>query len=179
MKLLFDFLPIFLFFLAYKIKGIFIATVVAIVVTIMQVIIVYTKKRTIEPIHILTLILIVTLGTATLFLHNELFIKWKPTAVNWVFAAVFIFSQYSKSKKTLLEKMMSHQITLPTHIWRNLNLSWGIFFCILGIANLYVVYHYDTNTWVNFKLFGTLGLTIIFVIIQAIYMTQYNDKQIN
>jgi intracellular septation protein len=178
MKLLFDFLPIFLFFIAYKISGIFAATIVAIITTLIQVLITYTQKRSVELMHILTLALIVILGLATLFLHNEMFIKWKPTAINWVFAIMFVLSQFSKNKKTILERMMSQQITLPKHIWKNLNLSWAIFFTLLGGMNLYVVYNFDTNAWVNFKLFGVLGLTILFVILQAIYMTQYMNQHV-
>lgn len=175
MKLLFDFLPVLLFFTAYKFYGIFVATGVAIAASILQVAIFWFKNRRIEPMHIITLVLIVTLGGATLLFYNELFIKWKPTAINWAFALVFLGSQLFMSKP-LIQKMMEKNVQLPTLIWKRLNLSWAVFFFLMGDANLYVIYHFDTDTWVNFKLFGVLGLTVLFVIIQAIYLTRHIEN---
>lgn len=172
MKLLFDFLPVLLFFITYKLSNIFIATAVAIATSVAQVTIFWFKNRRIEPMHVITLVLIIILGGATLLFYNELFIKWKPTAINWAFALAFFGSRLFMSKP-LIQKMMEKNVQLPTAIWKRLNASWEIFFLIMGTANLYVVYHFDTDTWVNFKLFGVLGLTLLFVIVQAVYLTRH------
>lgn len=172
MKLLFDFLPIVLFFIAFKMYDIYVATAVAIVASILQVATFWLKYRTVERMHIVTLILIVVLGGATLVLQDELFIKWKPTAINWAFALVFLGSQWVM-KKPLIQSMMEKGVSLPDDVWQRLNLSWVIFFVLMGVANLYVMYYFDTNTWVNFKLFGVLGLTIAFVVAQALYLSKH------
>ncbi|MBS0359462.1 MAG: septation protein A [Proteobacteria bacterium] len=178
MKLLFDFFPILLFFIAFKMYGIYMATGIAIAASIIQVVVFWLKNRRIENIHLITFAIIVVLGGATLLLHNEMFIKWKPTAINWGLALAFLVSHFI-GKKNLVQKMMDKNIDLPETIWKRLNIVWITFFTILGFANLYVVYNYDTNTWVNFKLFGVLGVTVLFVIIQAIYLSrhiQLNEK---
>src|SRR5690606_15227979 len=108
----------------------------------------------------------------TLLLHDAMFIKWKPTVIYWAFAIVFFGSQFI-GEKTLIQRMMENNISLQKPIWSRLNVSWGLFFAILGILNLYVIYHFDTNTWVNFKVFGGLGLTFVFVILQAVYLGRH------
>ena len=179
MKLLFDFFPIVLFFVAYKLYGIYIATTVAIAATFVQIGAYWLKNRTVEKMHLVTLALITILGGATLFLHDPIFIKWKPTLINWAFAIAFLVSNYV-GKKPILRRMMDKQITLPTKVWNRLNFSWASFFAIMGVINLFVVYNFDTNTWVNFKLFGMLGLTVLFVIIQAIYLSRHiQDDDLN
>lgn len=172
MKLLFDFLPIFLFFIAYKVYDIYVATIVAIVASCLQVTFFWFKHRRVETMHIITLVLIVVLGGATLLFKDETFIKWKPTGVNWMFGLVFLGSQFI-GKKTILERMMGANITLPAGIWTRLNAAWALFFIALGFINLYVAYNYDTDTWVNFKLFGMMGLTIGFIVLQAIYLSRH------
>jgi len=178
MKLLTDFFPIILFFLTFKFYGIYAATTVAIIAAIVQVSLFWLKHRRFEPMHLITLALIVILGGATLILHNELFIKWKPTAINWAFALVFLGSHFI-GERPLIQRMMAKNVSLPTLIWVRLNISWVIFFTLMGLANLYVIYHFDTNTWVNFKLFGVLGLTVVFVILQAIYLTRHLKEDNN
>ncbi len=172
MKLLFDFFPILLFFIAYKFFGIFVATAVAMIASLFQVGYYWFRHHRVEMLHIITLVTILILGSATLLLHNIMFIKWKPTVIYWVFALVFLITQFF-GPKTLLERMMDKQITLPPMLWKRLNLSWVFFWALMGIANLYVIYNYNTNTWVNFKLFGTLGLTILFVIGQSFFMRKH------
>jgi intracellular septation protein len=176
MKILFDFLPILLFFIAYKFYGIYIATGVAIAASILQTSLYWIKHRKIEAMPLITLVLIVLLGGATLVLHNELFIKWKPTAIDWAFALVFLVSQFIGSK-SITQRMLEKNVHLPSAIWTRLNASWIIFFTLMGLANLYVAYHFDTNTWVNFKLFGMVGLTLVFIIFQALYMARYVDHE--
>jgi len=194
MKLFFDFLPIALFFIAYKfgggiyhwdgqeydVKGIYVATAVMIVASILQVTITWLMTRKVEKSHLITLVLVLVLGGATLWLQNPNFIKWKPTAVNWLFALAFIIAQVF-SDKSLLERMMAEHIKLPSTIWFKLNISWILFFIGSGLANLYVAFNFDEATWVNFKLFGLLGLTIIFIIGQSIYLAKHAEEipQIN
>lgn len=172
MKLLLDFFPVLLFFIAYKWFGIYIATAVTIAACLFQVGYHYYRYQKIETLYIATLILVTVLGGATLFFHNELFIKWKPTAVNWVFATAFLLSQWF-GEKPLVQRLLENNLELPQLIWQRLNNSWIAFFTILGFLNIYIIYHYDTDTWVNFKLFGMLGLTVLFVIIQGIYLSKH------
>ncbi len=175
MKLLSDLFPIILFFVAYKFFGLYVATAVAMTVATIQVVAHWMKTRTFATMQIITMVLILVLGGATLFFHNELFIKWKPTAINWAFALAFILSQII-GKQPLIKRLLGTNISLPAPIWLRLNWSWVVFFMLMGTANLYVIYNFDTNTWVNFKLFGVLGLTVLFVIIQAIYLTRHIEE---
>lgn len=172
MKALLDFIPIALFFIAYKLGDIYTATVAAIVASLLQVGVSRYQSGKFEKIPLITLASIVLLGGATLLFRNELFIKWKPTALYWTLAVVFFLSQFI-GKKTLIQRAIEQNIQLPPRIWRQLNLSWALFFILMGIANLYVVYRHTTDTWVNFKLFGTMGLTLLFIIGQGIYMVKH------
>jgi len=186
MKLFFDFLPIVLFFIAYKfgggiytwdgqeydIKGIYVATAVMIVATVLQTSFNWFLHRKIEKSHLITLVLVLVLGGATLWLQNPDFIKWKPTAVNWLFALAFL-GAHIFTDKSLLERMMAEHIQLPTAIWFRLNIAWVLFFILSGVANLYVAFNFDEATWVNFKLFGLLGITIVFIIAQSIYLAKH------
>jgi len=119
--------------------------------------------------------LIFVLGGATLIFHKVIFIKWKPSIIYWLFSLLLIGSQFI-GKMTLIHRMIGDKIVLPKKIWSRVNLSWGIFFLLMGFLNLYVVYHYSTSSWVNFKLFGTLGLTIVFVFLQVIYMSRHMES---
>lgn len=172
MKLLLDFFPILLFFIAFKIYGIYVATAVAIIASIVQVAFVYYKNKRVEKMHIITLAMIVILGGATLIFQDEAFIKWKPSVVNWGFALAFLASHFI-GKKPIIRRMMDQAISLPDAVWVRLSLMWVIFFIFSGVANLYVAYQYDTDTWVNFKLFGLMGLTFLFIVVQGIYISRY------
>jgi intracellular septation protein len=182
MKLLFDFFPILLFFVTFKLyedphQGVLAATAVAIVATIVQVGITWWRTRRLEKMLLVTLALIVVLGGSTLLLEDEIYIKWKPTVVNWLFAAVFLATQFI-GERPLVRRLMESKVSLPDPVWGRLNLSWVVFFAALGVANLVVVYHTDTATWVNFKLFGLMGLTIAFVLGQAFYLARHvKDEQ--
>ncbi len=176
-KLLLDFFPVLLFFIVYKsyddpTEGIIAATAVAIVASIVQVAYTRFKYGRVENMHLITLALIVVLGGATILLRDEMFIKWKPSVVNWLFAAVFLGSQFIGSKN-IVRRMMDKAVTLEDVIWTRLNLAWAGFFVFAGLLNVYVVYNYDTDTWVNFKLFGLLGLTVAFVIAQSFYLMRH------
>ncbi|MEM1243229.1 MAG: septation protein A [Pseudomonadota bacterium] len=172
MKLLFDFFPILVFFVCFKLYGIYFATAAFLIASILQMAYQWYKHRHFEQMHIVTFCLGMVFGTATLLLHDALFIKWKPTVIYWACSIVFITSQFFGAKP-LIERMLEANISLPRPIWYRLNWSWSIFFILMGIINLYVIYHYSTNTWVNFKLFGMLGMTIVFILIQAVYMSKH------
>ncbi|HAT1972098.1 TPA: septation protein A [Legionella pneumophila] len=176
MKLLFDFFPIVLFFIVYKFFGIYTATAVAMIASLSQVALYRLKFQHYEKMHLFSLAIIMLLGGATLFFQNPWFIKWKPTGIYWLSALVFFSSSYIGSKP-LIQKMMETNINLTTKIWYRLNLAWTLFFIVMGALNLYVAYHYDTDVWVNFKLFGGVGFTLLFVLIQAFYLTKHTDEK--
>ena len=172
MKLLFDFFPILVFFACFKWFGIYHATAAAMVAAVVQVVFYRLKHQRYEKMHLISLTLIVVLGSATLIFHNPWFIKWKPTGIYWFSALLFLGSAFI-GKKPLIQKMMEGNISLPSSIWYRLNYAWCVFFVIMGSINIYVAYTYDTNVWVTFKLFGGVGLTLVFVFIQAIYLTKH------
>lgn len=182
MKFLFDFFPILLFFITFKLTGggdpetaIIYATEVMIIATFVQVSISWFRYRKIEKMHLITLGLVVVFGGATILLEDEIYIKWKPTVVNWLFALAFLVTHFI-NHKTLVERMMGSAITLPRLVWKQLNMAWILFFIVMGFINLYVIYNFDTDTWVNFKLFGLMGLTFVFVIAQAFFLAKYIEQ---
>jgi intracellular septation protein len=174
MKLLFEFLPIFIFFVAYELYDIYVATAAAMVVAVIHVAWSWYREHRVENMQWVVMGSIVILGGATLLLHDDTFIKWKPTVVNWAFALAFFISRYIGSKP-ILQRLMAENITLPDQIWTRLNWSWIIFFVAVGAINLYVAFsgHYDQATWVKFKMFGMMGMTIVFVICQALYLSRH------
>ncbi|MEW7977850.1 MAG: septation protein A [Candidatus Sedimenticola endophacoides] len=172
MKFLNDFLPVILFFIAYKLGDIYIATGVLIIASIAQVAIQRLLHKRVEKMHLVVLGLAVFFGGMTLLLHDPLFIKWKPTVVNWLFAIAFLGSRFIGAK-TLVQRMMDHAVTLPNPVWDRLNTAWVIFFAAMGGLNLYVAFNFTEATWVDFKLFGMMGLTLVFVLIQAFYMSRF------
>ncbi len=210
MKFLLDFFPVLLFFVAYKVYDIYIATAVAIVAAVIQVGWFRLKYHRTETMHLVTLSLLLVFGGLTIFLQDRTFIMWKPSIVNWLFAAVFLGSHFI-GERPLIARMMDRVIEVPSHIWRRLNLMWSIFFIVSGLANLYVAGKFFAaeqalvaaagqaqidlaacgevvsrelfdlcttarsreETWVNFKLFGMMGLTIAFVIAQAFYLARH------
>ena len=202
MKMIFDLFPVILFFVSYHqadaiinhfpvgdiidlsqsqvIVATILATSIAIIASFIQVSLYWLKNRRFEKMHIISLVLITVMGGITIAFGDPAFIQWKPTLLNWVFAAAFLGSQYI-GEKNLVERMMGTQISLPALVWTRLNLSWVIFFIFSGLANLYVAFYYATeldektrmDNWVNFKLFGLMGLTFVFVIAQGIYLSRY------
>lgn len=178
MKFLFDYFPIICFFIAYKLWGIYVATAVAMAASGLQLGAYWLKHRRFEKLHLITFVFIIVLGSLTLIFHKAIFVKWKPTIVYCIFAAV-LFGSHFFGKTPLIHRMLGDKISLPDKVWPRLNMSWAIFFFVLGILNVYVVYHYDTNAWVNFKLFGTLGLMLVFIIGQSLYIAKYMKKPSN
>ena len=207
MKQLFDFFPILLFFILYKFyldlpdelvmsvnamvpmmsltpgeasDAIYLATLAAIVATVIQVGLAAMLVKKVEKMPLITLALLLVFGGATIALKDPLFIQWKPTVINWLFALVFAASHFI-GDKTLIQRMMGHAIEISeTRVWHQLNLAWVGFFIVAGIANIVVAPEIDPlglqfseDTWVDFKLFGLMGMTIAFVVAQAFYLAKY------
>jgi intracellular septation protein len=213
MKLLFDFFPVILFFVAYKLYGIYVATAVAIAAGAAQVAWVRLRHSRTERMHLATLALLVVFGGLTLALRDPTFVMWKPSIVNWLFGLVFLATQFV-GEKPLVQRMMGHAVDVPAQVWRRLNLAWVVFFVLSGLVNLYVVYvgsgFYEAkqalmlasgqtdidlkqcadsfsggvlalcehakaseSAWVDFKLFGMMGMTLVFVLGQALYLARY------
>jgi intracellular septation protein len=187
MKLLYDLLPLLLFFAAFKLYDIYVATLVAIAASFVQVAGYWLKHRRFDTTQLVTLGVLVVFGGLTLALRDDTFIKWKPTLVYWILATLVLSSQWL-GKRTLIERLLSNQLTLPPQVWARQNLSWGLFFLIIGALNLYVAFLFrpelDAETrqsiWVNFKVFGLLGLTVAFTLIQGALLSRYiSDKPNN
>ncbi len=176
MKFLFDIFPVILFFAAFKLYGIYVATAVAIIATVAQIGWVWLKHRKIDNMQWISLALIVVFGGATLLLRDETFIKWKPTVLYWLFGVVLSVSALA-FKKNLIRAMMEKQVTAPDPVWGKLLAGWIGFFAVMGVLNLYVAYTYDTDIWVNFKLFGGIGLMILFVIAQAMVLAPHMKER--
>lgn len=177
MKLLFDFFPVLLFFITFKSyddpkQGILAATAVIIVATGVQVLVTWLRHRRVEKIHLVTLALLVGMGGITLLLQDEIYIKWKSTVFFWLLAGAFLGSQFV-GRKTLVQRFFDAKFDAPGNVWMVLNLSWVVFFLCLGALNLFVVYNFSTDTWVNFKLFGLTGLMFVFIFAQILYLFRY------
>ncbi|HFC91432.1 MAG TPA: septation protein A [Leucothrix mucor] len=206
MKAFFDFFPVLFFFLTFKFydslpdsviamanqlpfvdltagnskDAIFMATLVIIIATILQNIAHWFVYRRLEKMHLISLGILLIFGTLTLILKNPDYIAWKVTIFNWIFAGV-ILGSFFVGEKTLIERMMSHAISVPKQIWKKVNLSWGLFFIIVGALNLIVYEIYakqmdNLDAWVNFKMFGILGLTLVFMIGQGLYIAKHAEE---
>lgn len=178
LKTLIDFLPIVVFFLGYVLPGgdIYRATLALMIAMPVQLLVGYAMTRSLSRMHLISTALVLVLGTATLVLKNDLFIKWKPTVIDWLFAAVFLGSQLFTGK-SLIERAAGDAIELPDAVWRKLNMAWVVFFVLLGALNLLVVYSFSESTWVNFKLFGTLGLTLVFMLLQGLWLQRHLPQE--
>lgn len=201
MKLLFDLFPVILFFAVFKFAGaqpeaaqafagqylsfivvdgeisaqqapILLATAVAILATLAQVLWLLMRRRHVDTMLWVSLVIILVFGGATIYFHDELFIKWKPTVLYWCFALALLGAQLIL-RKNLIRSLMGQQMTLPDPVWNKLNLAWGAFFAAMGALNLYVAFNFPLELWVNFKMFGFLGLMIAFVIAQTAYLSRY------
>jgi intracellular septation protein len=179
MKLLFDLFPVILFFAAYKLGDIYIATGAAIVATFVQIGWVWLRHRKVDTMLWVSLGLIVVLGGMTLAFRDETFIKWKPTVLYWVFAVVLLASAMLFGKNLIRIMMSAADIEAPDHVWSKLNLAWAVFFGFMGAANLYIAQNFPTDTWVNFKLFGTMGLMLAFILAQGFWLTRYMPEEEN
>jgi intracellular septation protein len=207
MKLLFDFLPIILFFVAFKaadankavaaafatqhfgfmVSGgivgpeeapVLLATIVVVIATLVQVGVLLARGKKVDMILWVSLALVVVMGGLTVWLHSETFIKWKPTLLYWVMAAAFAVA-WLGWKKNLVRVMLGSQMSLPDAVWQRLNVAWAAFFVVMGALNIWVAYTFSTPTWVNFKLFGIMGLLLVFALGQGVYLSRHlqEDKE--
>ena len=172
MKQLLEFFPIILFFIAYKAYDIYIATGVIIVATVLQVLYAWFKYRKVETMQLITLGLVVVFGGATIYLHDEQYLKWKFSIIEWLFGLVFLGSHFL-GERTFIERMMSNNLTLPKPIWKRLNFSWASFFISVGFINVYVMFNFNTDDWVTFKTFVAPALMVLFLIVQMIFLYKY------
>ena len=175
MKLLFDLFPVILFFIVFKIAGVFAATATAIAATFVQVGWVKYRHGKVDTMLWVSLGIITVFGGATLLLHDETFIKWKPTILYWFFAVALLFSAIVL-KKNLMRSLLQEKMALPDFVWHRLNLSWSAFFALLGILNLYVAHNFSTAAWVNFKLFGATGIMLVFILAQSALLSKYVEE---
>ena len=176
MKFLFDLFPIILFFIAFKAFDIYIATGVVIAATAAQIGWVWHRHGKVDTMLWISLALVVVFGGATLILHDETFIKWKPTILYWLFA-VTLFGSAQFFGKNLIRTMLEKQVELPETLWSRLNFAWIGFFAVMGVVNLYVAFNFSTDTWVSFKLFGGMGLMIVFIVLQGMVLAKYIPEE--
>lgn len=172
MKQILEFFPILLFFIAFKVYDIYVATAVVMIATILQVTFAWFRYHKVETMQWVTLGLVMVMGGATLYFQDAQFIKWKFSIIEWLFGAVFLGSQFI-GKKPFIERMMSDNMTLPPVIWKRLNLLWASFFISVGFLNVYVMYHYATDDWVYFKTFVAPILMVVFIVLQMVYLYKY------
>lgn len=172
MKFLFDLFPVILFFIAFKVFDIYVATVVVITATALQIGWVWYRHRKVDTMLWVSLALVTVFGGATLILQDETFIKWKPTVLYWLFA-VSLFVSARFFGKNLITAMLAKQMELPEYLWIRLNHAWIGFFAVMGVLNLYVAFNFSTDTWVSFKLFGGMGLMIAFIVAQGMVLARY------
>ncbi|HEX4929056.1 MAG TPA: septation protein A [Burkholderiales bacterium] len=176
MKFLFDLLPVALFFAAFKLADIYVATGVAIAATAVQVAWLKVARKPVPVMLWASFAIIVVFGGATLFLQDETYIKWKPTVLYWLFGGVLAAAELV-FRKNLIRALLAEQMQLPERVWSRLNWAWVAFFGLMGAANLYVAYHYSTDLWVNFKLFGGMGLMFLFVVAQSLLLAKYMEEE--
>ncbi len=171
-KLLVDFLPLVVFFVAYRLGDIFTATAAAIAATVVQMGYLKLSRTPIEPLHWLGLGVVVVFGGLTLYLRDETFIKWKPTIYNWVFAGAMLLGKLFM-QRNLLKALLKSQLDLPDHAWDKLLLMWAGFFIFMGGLNLYIAFRFPTDVWVNFKVWWSMGLWLLFSVAQGVYMSKH------
>lgn len=201
MKFLFDFFPVILFFSIFKwgeghtdaaqslmahymsgfISGgvvtpdqapILLATTAMMIASVGQIIYLYVRGKKIDPPLWISLVVLGVFGSASIYFHNDTFIKWKPTVLYWCFGLT-IWAGQTFFKKNFIRTMMQEGISLPDDVWQKLGLAWAAFFTTMGVINLYVAFNFPTSTWASFKLFGGMGLMFAFVIAQAVFLSKY------
>ncbi|QCF25591.1 septation protein A [Hydrocarboniclastica marina] len=177
MKQFLDFIPLIVFFAVYQYSGDMIsATIALIIVTMAQVAFMWLRFRKVEKVHLITLAAVVVFGGLTVLLNDNTFIMWKPTIVNWVLAAVLLGSHLLLGKN-LIRKMLAANMKLPETVWARLNTAWVLFFVLTGALNLYIAFNFSQETWVNFKVFGLLLLTLGFAVAQILLLSRHLKEE--
>jgi len=172
MKQLLDFIPLIIFFAIYKMVDIYAATGSLIITTGLVLAYTYFKQGKAEKMQIITFLMVLVFGSLTLILHDDAFIKWKVTFIYALFAVALLASQYV-FKKSIIKQMLGKELTLPETVWNRLNLAWAAFFIILSILNVYVAFYLPQEVWVNFKVFGLLGATLVFTLLSGVYIYKF------
>ncbi len=179
MQLFYEILPVFLFFIAFKFYGIYAATVVGIAATLIQSVLTRVVTKKWDRKQLITLGVFSFFGGLTLYFHDPIFVKWKPTIIFWIFSIILFCSQLF-TKKPLIQRMMAQAMTekyeIPIHVWTRINVVWAIFFLVMGGINLYIAYYYSNDAWVNFKFYGISGALIIFSVLQAVYLARFMQE---
>jgi intracellular septation protein len=176
MQLFLDLLPVVAFFIAYKLAGIYVATGVLIVGVLAQTAVSWIRHRKVSPMLLTSAVLVLVFGGLTLLVHDAIFIKWKPTIVDWLFAVAFLVSSFWRGQP-LVQRLMGEQVQLDAGVWKRLNLMWVGFFAVCGALNLYVAFNFSESTWVNFKLFGLFGLTLVFALLQGVWIARQSGTE--
>ncbi len=176
-NMLIDFIPVLLFFAAFKIYGIYVATTVGIVATAVQVLLTRFIRKKFDKQQVVTLVIFVLFGGLTLYFHDPIFVKWKPSIIFWIFGIAFLLSHFIGKKplaQRMLEGMLEAQTAaVPATLWVRLNAAWAIFFIFLGTVNIYIAYHFSTDVWVNFKVYGIMLCLLAFSFAQAMCLSRY------
>ena len=172
MKQFFDLIPLLVFFAVYKFYDIYTATAALMVVTVLQIAITWFTLRKLEKMHLITLGMVLVFGGFTLFFHDDAFIKWKVTVINLLFSAALLVSQFVL-KKPLIKQMLGKEMQLPDAIWSRVNLAWAGFFAVAAATNTYIAFHLPQEVWVNFKVFGLLGMTLLFTVATVFYLYRH------
>lgn len=180
MKFLFDFFPVIAFYITYKwskgavgdVDAMIYATGALMAATCVQVAVNWVRHRKVENMHIVVLVLALLFGGATIYLRDPVYLIWKVTLANWLFALAFGASHFI-GRKPLIRRMLEQAVDLPQRVWAHLNLMWVGFFTAVGIVNLIVAEYVDFNTWTDFKLWGVMGLTLVFVVLQSLYLSRH------
>ncbi len=175
MKQFLEFIPLIIFFIVYKIVNIYAATAALMISMAIVLIFIYFTAGKIGKMQWITFAMVMVFGTLTIALHDDVFIKWKVTVVYGLFTIVLLVTQFIFNKPAI-KQMLSKEFTLPEKVWNNLNLAWAIFFAVLGVLNLYIAFNMPINVWVNFKVFGLMGATLVFTVISVIYIYKYLPK---
>jgi len=179
LNMFYDFFVVLLFFISFKLYGIYVATTVGIVGSVLQVIITRIFRKKYDKKQLLVMAIFLVFGGMTLYFHNPIFVKWKPTIIFWIFSIAFFISQFV-GKQSLIQRMMGHALegksAVSKKVWHRLNLAWSLFFLVLGAINIFVAYHFTTDVWVNFKLYGIFSAMLLFGFAQAFFLARYIDK---
>jgi intracellular septation protein len=180
LNLIYDFLIVLIFFIAFKFYDIYVATCVGIVGTAIQVVVHRIWKGQFDKKQLMVFGIFVLFGGMTLYFHNPIFVKWKPSIVFWIFGITILFSHFMM-KQPIMQRLMGNMLEgnahIPLRVWKILNIAWGIFFILLGSVNIFIAYQFSTNVWVNFKLYGILSSLFLFAVAQSIYLARYLEQE--
>lgn len=172
MKPFYDLIPAIVFYVIYQIWNIYWATGALIIITGLQLAYVWFRHKRVDKLLLIIFLLVFIFGGLTIILHDAEFLQWKVSVVNWLFGAAFLFSAWF-TKKPIIQRFLEKSVELPKKVWHTLNYAWGIYFIVIGCVNLYVALTFSLNAWVDFKTFGLIGLTIVFIVGQSFYLHKY------